>query len=88
MGDLFMSLIHTCQLNGVNSFEYLVELLRHAPEVAASLREWMPWCYRDSSRLGVSQIFRYRRAGAHASRKLTLHQPQRGLAGSRSEAPG
>ena len=47
VGDLFMSLIHTCQLNGVNSFEYLVELLRHASEVAASPREWMPWRYRD-----------------------------------------
>jgi hypothetical protein len=47
VGDLFMSLIHTCQLNGVNSFEYLVELLRQATEVAASPREWMPWCYRN-----------------------------------------
>jgi hypothetical protein len=46
VGDLFMSLIHTCQLNGVNSFEYLVELMRHAAQVAASPREWMPWCYR------------------------------------------
>jgi transposase len=48
VGDLFMSLIHTCQLNGVNSFEYLVELLRQAPQVAASPREWMPWCYRPA----------------------------------------
>jgi hypothetical protein len=47
VGDQFMSLIHACQLNGVNSFEYLVELLRHATEVAATPREWMPWCYRD-----------------------------------------
>jgi transposase len=47
VGDLFMSLIHTCQLNGVNSFDYLVELLRHAAELAASPRDWMPWCYRD-----------------------------------------
>lgn len=46
VGDLFMSLIHTCQLNGVNSFHYLVELMRHAPEVAASPRDWMPWSYR------------------------------------------
>jgi hypothetical protein len=46
VGDLFMSLIHTCQLNGVNSFDYLVELMRHAAQVAASPREWMPWCYR------------------------------------------
>jgi hypothetical protein len=47
VGDLFMSLIHTCQLNGVNSFEYLVALLRHAPEVAANPRDWMPWRYRE-----------------------------------------
>ncbi len=46
VGDLFMSLIHTCQLNGVNSFEYLVELLRHTPKVAANPRDWMPWSYR------------------------------------------
>ena len=46
VGDLFMSLIHTCDLNGVNSFDYLVELMRHAKQVAASPREWMPWCYR------------------------------------------
>ena len=35
VGDLFMSLIHTCQLCGVNSFDYLVELQRHARELAA-----------------------------------------------------
>lgn len=30
VGDLFMTLIHTCELNGTNSFECLTELLRHA----------------------------------------------------------
>ena len=30
VGDLFMSLIHTCQLCGANSFDYLTELQRHA----------------------------------------------------------
>jgi hypothetical protein len=29
VGDLFMSLIHTCELNKVNPFDYLTELLRH-----------------------------------------------------------
>jgi len=47
VGDIFMSLIHTCELNGVNSFDYLVELQRHAAEVAASPAEWMPWNYRS-----------------------------------------
>ena len=30
-----MSLIHTCELNGANSFDYLTELQRHARELAA-----------------------------------------------------
>jgi hypothetical protein len=38
VGDLFMSLIYTCQLCGVNSFDYLVELQRHARELAACRR--------------------------------------------------
>ena len=45
VGDLFMSLIHTCELNGVNSFQYLVALQRHAMEVLRSPGEWMPWNY-------------------------------------------
>jgi hypothetical protein len=48
VGDLFMSLIHTCQLCGANSFDYLMELQRHARELAASPSEWMPWNYRDT----------------------------------------
>jgi transposase len=47
-GDLFMSLIHTCELCGANSFDYLTELQRHAREVAASPSEWMPWNYRET----------------------------------------
>jgi hypothetical protein len=48
VGDLFMSLIHTCQLCGANSFDYLVELQRHARELAARPAEWMPWNYRET----------------------------------------
>ncbi len=48
VGDLFMSLIHTCQLCGANSFDYLIELQRHARELAARPSEWMPWNYRDT----------------------------------------
>jgi transposase len=46
VGDLFMSLIHTCQLCGAHSFDYLIELQRHAQELAAEPAEWMPWNYR------------------------------------------
>jgi transposase len=53
-GDLFMSLIHTCQLCGVNSLDYLTELQRHTRELAANLGEWMPWNYREAlARVGV-----------------------------------
>jgi len=45
VGDLFMSLIHTCELNGVNSFRYLTELQRRAAEVKQTPRDWMPWNY-------------------------------------------
>jgi integrase len=42
VGDLFMSLIHTCELNGVNAFDYLTELNQHADELAASPADGTP----------------------------------------------
>jgi hypothetical protein len=48
VGDLFMSLIHTCQLCDANSFDYLTELQRHAGELETRPWEWMPWNYRES----------------------------------------
>lgn len=48
VGDLFMSLIHTCELNGVNPFDYLTELLRHVEELKLQPSEWMPWNYREA----------------------------------------
>jgi transposase len=46
VGDLFMSLIYTCQLNGANPFDYLTELQRHPDQLAANPELWMPWNYR------------------------------------------
>jgi len=55
MGDLFMSLIHTCELNDVNAFDYLTELLRHTEELKQNPSEWMPWNYRHTlARLATS----------------------------------
>jgi len=48
MGDLFMGLIHTCELNGVNPFDYLTELQRHAEELKRNPSEWMPWNYHET----------------------------------------
>jgi hypothetical protein len=58
VGDLFMSLIHTCELSNVNSFDYLTALQRHARELNAEPARWMPWNYRDTlaQNAGQSQI--------------------------------
>ncbi len=46
VGDVFMSLIYTCELCGANPFDYLTELERHAGRVASNPQDWMPWNYR------------------------------------------
>jgi len=46
VGDLFMSLIHTCTLMKINALEYLSALLRHADKLAADPSRWMPWNYK------------------------------------------
>jgi hypothetical protein len=46
VGDIFTSLIYTCQLSGVDPFHYLTEIQKHAAELAANPRDWMPWNYR------------------------------------------
>jgi transposase len=57
VGDLFMSLIHTCELNEVNPFEYLTELQKRVPELAKTPAAWMPWNYRETlqQQAGASQ---------------------------------
>lgn len=47
VGDLFMSIIHTCELNEVNPFDYLTQLQKHIDSATASPADWMPWNYRD-----------------------------------------
>ena len=48
VGDLFMSLIYTRQLNEANPFDYLTELQQHADALAACPERWTPWNYRDA----------------------------------------
>ena len=40
-----MSVIHTCELNDVNPFDYLVAVLKHPVQVEDSPEDWMPWNY-------------------------------------------
>ena len=47
VGDLFMSLIHSSELAGVNPFDYLIQLLCHAAQLADNPAAWMPWNYQE-----------------------------------------
>jgi len=45
VGDLFMSLIHTCRLAAVNVFDYLTALQNNPAKVREHPELWLPWNY-------------------------------------------
>jgi transposase len=48
VGDLFMSLIHTAEMNGANPFDYLVKTMKYHAMVKENPEEWMPWNYKNT----------------------------------------
>ncbi len=54
VGDLFMSLIHTCRLNLAHPFDYLIALARHPEEVSAHPADWLPWNFSRALTLADS----------------------------------
>lgn len=52
VGDLFMSLIHTCNLAKINPFDYLVALQKHTSDLTDHPDNWMPWNYES----GISSL--------------------------------
>ncbi len=46
VGDLFMSLIHTCNLANENAFDYLTQLQINSSQVFKNPDQWLPWNYR------------------------------------------
>lgn len=48
VGDLYMSLIHTCELCDANPFEYLVALRENSIAVKQQPALWMPWNYQQT----------------------------------------
>ena len=49
IGDLFMSLIHTCRLNRINPFRYLTTLQKHSSELFKNPAKWLPWNYLQAA---------------------------------------
>lgn len=55
-----MSLVHTYELNRVNPFSYLTELLRYPENLKQDPSEWMPRNYRDTlARLATPAAAQY-----------------------------
>jgi hypothetical protein len=50
VGDLYMSLIHTAELNRIAPFPWLVALMRNADAVAKAPEAWLPWNYTATAR--------------------------------------
>ncbi len=50
VGDMYMSLIYSCELNGANAFDYLNQLQLNAADVTKHPDLWMPWNYRENFR--------------------------------------
>ncbi len=48
IGDMYMSLIHTCNLMRVNSFDYLVALQKYSSAVFKNPSQWMPWNFKEA----------------------------------------
>ena len=48
VGDMYMSLIYTCELSGANAFDYLNQLQLNTADVTKSPDCWMPWNYLDN----------------------------------------
>jgi len=48
VGDMYMSVIYTCELSRVSAFDYLNQLQLNTTDVTKSPDRWMPWNYRDN----------------------------------------
>lgn len=45
IGDILMSVMETCVLNGVNPWDYLVAIHKHQKDVRKNPAGWVPWAY-------------------------------------------
>ena len=52
LGDLFMSLIHTCRLCAANPLDYLNALVQHAQGARENPTRWFPWNYTEAVSTG------------------------------------
>lgn len=49
VADLLMSVMKTCELNGVRAWDYLLELMRNRDRLRREPDQWLPWNYKMKS---------------------------------------
>lgn len=48
VGDVITSLLATCELNGINGFDYLLALQQHRQAMERAPNRWLPWNYQQA----------------------------------------
>ena len=46
IGGVLTSIIYTCELSGINPFDYLVVLQEHKDQIIKEPNAWLPWNYQ------------------------------------------
>lgn len=71
VGDCLMSLIYSCQFEGIEPFGYLTALQRHKTAVALDPASWLPWSYQAS----LAAIVNAARADAEPRAEVPAPEP-------------
>lgn len=48
VGGMHTSIIYTCELNGINPYDYLIAVQQNALAVFNKPRRWLPWNYKEN----------------------------------------
>jgi hypothetical protein len=70
IGDVYMTIICTCELNDVNPFDYLTAIMRNAKGVAGAPEKWLPWNYREALAHTIAPQVVARAWPAHGGQRL------------------
>jgi len=46
VGDIILSVIKTCDINGINAFEYMVAIQKNHTKVKSDPSQWLPWNFK------------------------------------------
>lgn len=74
VGDMYMSLIHTCHECGASPMDYLVQRQQHAQDVAEHPERWLPWNYEEQLLVPVDVGDPRGQSGVDSIRRMRRHR--------------